>query len=240
MSDTVSILVNGAEVKAKKGQTIMEAADAAGIYIPHLCSHPDLPAGGHCRLCTVMVNGRPSSSCTYAVTDGLVIETDTEELQAHRRVILEMLFVEGNHYLPVVRDERRVRPSGAGLPAGLLTPTCPYLHPVARHRRLAPGRATSTATAAFCATFACVPRRVDGKHVFGIGGRGIKSRLIVNSASGRLADTNLSVRDRAAEVCPTGAIIPQASRLHGADRPAALRPPRHRRGAGGGHREAQA
>jgi [NiFe] hydrogenase diaphorase moiety small subunit len=50
-------------------------------------------------------------------------------------------------------------------------------------------------------------RDVDGKNVFGIGGRGIRARLIVNSASGRLADTNLSVTDRAAEVCPTGAII---------------------------------
>ena len=50
-------------------------------------------------------------------------------------------------------------------------------------------------------------REVDGKNVFGISGRGIGTRLVVNAESGRLGDTNLFVSDRAAHVCPTGAIL---------------------------------
>jgi [NiFe] hydrogenase diaphorase moiety small subunit len=48
---------------------------------------------------------------------------------------------------------------------------------------------------------------VDGKNVFGLSGRGIGCRLVVNSDSGRLGDTNFSVSDKAARVCPTGAIV---------------------------------
>jgi [NiFe] hydrogenase diaphorase moiety small subunit len=48
---------------------------------------------------------------------------------------------------------------------------------------------------------------VDGKSVFSIGGRGIGKRLIVNSESGRLADTNVAVTDKAVQVCPVGAIL---------------------------------
>jgi [NiFe] hydrogenase diaphorase moiety small subunit len=52
-------------------------------------------------------------------------------------------------------------------------------------------------------------RDVDGKDVFAIAGRGIKSRLVVNAASGRLGDTNFSKDDAAARVCPVGAILPK-------------------------------
>jgi [NiFe] hydrogenase diaphorase moiety small subunit len=52
-------------------------------------------------------------------------------------------------------------------------------------------------------------REVDGKNVFGIGGRGLKSRLIVNAASGRLGDTDLEATDAAVSVCPVGAILPK-------------------------------
>src|SRR6185437_485662 len=50
-------------------------------------------------------------------------------------------------------------------------------------------------------------REIDGKNVFGISGRGIRTHLVVNAASGRLGDTDLAVTDRAAHVCPTAAIL---------------------------------
>jgi [NiFe] hydrogenase diaphorase moiety small subunit len=52
-------------------------------------------------------------------------------------------------------------------------------------------------------------RDVDGKNVFGLSGRGIHTRLIVNAASGKLGDTDFSLRDKAAHVCPVGAILPK-------------------------------
>ena len=61
-------------------------------------------------------------------------------------------------------------------------------------------------------------RDVDGKNVFALSGRGIRTRLIVNAKSGRLADTDVAVDDKAVHVCPVGVILQQARGLRGADR----------------------
>ena len=53
--DEIRLNINGQEVKAKKGMTVLEAAQAAGIYIPTLCYDPDLEPYGGCRLCVVEI-----------------------------------------------------------------------------------------------------------------------------------------------------------------------------------------
>ena len=55
MSETISLSIDGVQMSARPGQTIIEAADAAGIYIPRLCHKPGLEAYGSCRVCTVQV-----------------------------------------------------------------------------------------------------------------------------------------------------------------------------------------
>ena len=77
---TVQITIDGSVVEAREGLTILQAAGEAGIYIPHLCYHKDLLPGGHCRVCTVKVNGKPINACTMVVGGGMVIENDTAEL----------------------------------------------------------------------------------------------------------------------------------------------------------------
>ena len=63
MSDSkFTFTVDGVEIEAVAGQTIIEACDAAGVYIPRLCHHPDLPPAGHCRVCTCKIDGRRSSA----------------------------------------------------------------------------------------------------------------------------------------------------------------------------------
>ena len=71
MNEVVKIKIDGRAIEARPGQTIMEAADAAGIYIPRLCSHPDLKPIGSCRVCTVVVDGRPQAACVKPVMDGM-------------------------------------------------------------------------------------------------------------------------------------------------------------------------
>ncbi len=64
MSDRMILTIDGAEIEAKPGHTILQAADDGGIYIPRLCAHKELEPFGACRVCTVMVNGRPQAACT--------------------------------------------------------------------------------------------------------------------------------------------------------------------------------
>ena len=98
MSDKITLTIDGKEIEALRGQTILDAADAAGIYIPRLCAMPGLTPYGSCRVCTVMVNGRPQAACTTPAAEGMVIENDTEDLKIQRSSLVEMLFVEGNHF----------------------------------------------------------------------------------------------------------------------------------------------
>ena len=62
MSQTITLTIDGVEIEGGAGRTIIEAADAAGVYIPRLCHQSGLEPHGSCRVCTVLVNGRPVRS----------------------------------------------------------------------------------------------------------------------------------------------------------------------------------
>jgi predicted molibdopterin-dependent oxidoreductase YjgC len=85
--------INGKIVNFKEGDTVLEAAQAAGIYIPTLCHHPALAPAGTCRLCVIEIDGRRGlpCSCTMPVETGMVIHTDTPRVQEFRRTQLESI-----------------------------------------------------------------------------------------------------------------------------------------------------
>ncbi|MHC4177970.1 MAG: 2Fe-2S iron-sulfur cluster-binding protein, partial [Planctomycetota bacterium] len=95
--DKTTLTIDGVEVTADADMTVLEAALGAGIYIPHLCHHPDLDPVGVCRLCMVEIEGRGLTlSCHAPVEEGIVVRTETEEINNVRRVATELLIV--NHH----------------------------------------------------------------------------------------------------------------------------------------------
>ena len=89
----ITLIIDGQEVKAKEGMTVLEAAKEAGIDIPTLCYHPDLTPYGACRLCIVEienVKGFPTS-CTTPASDGMVVKTNTPQIHELRRDIFELI-----------------------------------------------------------------------------------------------------------------------------------------------------
>ena len=87
----LNIVIDGQSVQVEPGTTLMEAARATGIEIPHLCYHPDLSISGGCRLCVVEVEGRadPVPSCGQACQEGMVIHTQSEQLTELRLTATE-------------------------------------------------------------------------------------------------------------------------------------------------------
>jgi formate dehydrogenase beta subunit len=87
------ITVDGRQVEAAAGVDVLRACLDAGVYVPHLCAHPDLPASGGCRLCVVEVDGvdGPVQACETPVADGLVVRTRTPEVEAIRALALELV-----------------------------------------------------------------------------------------------------------------------------------------------------
>ena len=97
--DEIKLTVDGQEITARKGQTIIEAAREAGIYIPYLCWHPTLKAFGACRMCVVQVErmrGTPAS-CTTTVMDGMVVTTKGRAINDIRHNIMDMVLSEHPH-----------------------------------------------------------------------------------------------------------------------------------------------
>jgi formate dehydrogenase major subunit len=102
MDKVVHIKINGHHIRARAGQTVMEAAKAAGIDIPSLCHHPAVKPLGACRICLVEIERQRGlqPACTFPVMEGMRVETESPKVVAERKFLLELLFSEGNHYCP--------------------------------------------------------------------------------------------------------------------------------------------
>ena len=211
--ESITIIVDDEKIAARMGQTVMEACDAAGVYIPRLCYHPDLPPAGHCRVCTVKINGRPTNACTSPVSDGLVIENNTEELKQCRRQIIEMLFVEGNHYCPACEASGNCELQALGYRMGLEAPRMAYLRKErdldATHSNIYIDRERCI----LCGRCVRASKLLDGKVALGFVGRGLNMRLAVDGVHG-LDETGMAVGDKAARICPTGCLRVKREGFH--------------------------
>ena len=93
------IRINGKDVEAKEGETILQCARREGIHIPTLCHHDALKPYGGCRLCVVEIRnagkGRLVSSCRYRVEEGLDIDTESGKVKSARKLVAELLLIDG-------------------------------------------------------------------------------------------------------------------------------------------------
>jgi len=95
MSDQFRFKIDGQTVQAEEGMSILEAAQANEIYIPHLCHHPDLVPVGACRVCGVEVDGgRMVMSCMTPALEGMDVRTDSPDIYAARKVTMDLLIAD--------------------------------------------------------------------------------------------------------------------------------------------------
>ena len=101
--DVKTLFIDGKNVSARAGQSILEVARENGVEIPTLCHLDGLSDVGACRICVVEVKGSPKlfPACVTSIFEGMEVTTQSERLQKHRRTILELLFAERNHICSV-------------------------------------------------------------------------------------------------------------------------------------------
>jgi len=91
----ILLQIDGREIEAREGMTVLEAAQSAGVFIPTLCHHKKLEPYGGCRICIVEVEDRGWTklvvSCVYPVEENLVVRTRSEKIDKTRKMILELL-----------------------------------------------------------------------------------------------------------------------------------------------------
>jgi len=206
-SKTASFQLDGETVPFEDGQTVIQAALAAGHYIPHLCYHPEFKPHGSCRVCTVEVDGRTVASCTLPAQAGMEVVSKSDRLRKEHQTLVQMLFVEGNHFCPSCEQSGNCRLQAVAYDLDIMSAELDYLFPNRQVDASHPGILLEFNRCILCELCVRASGEVDGKNVFALSGRGITKHLIVNAESGRLADTDIAVTDKALDVCPVGVIL---------------------------------
>ena len=206
-----TFLLDGRPVPFEDGQSVLAAARKAGHYIPHLCWYGHFPPHGSCKLCVVKIGARHVSACATPAREGLEAESEIPEILDTRRELLAMLFAEGNHFCPSCEKSGNCQLQALAYEYEMMSPHFVEFFPNREIDASHPDVLLERNRCIMCERCVRASRDIDNKSVFGIAGRGGKATLIVNSPTGKLVDSNFAVTDRAATICPVGAIIVKRS-----------------------------
>ena len=205
--EKIKLTIDGHNITAEKGQSVMQASLAAGIYIPHICSHDDLKPAGACRLCVVEIEGRPDAvtSCSTPAEDGMVVGTKSPRLKQMRRLAAELVLAPHPsectscvkylkcelqaliQYLEVTDQRIRKRPN-------LISPNVE--NPLVMHNMF---------RCILCGRCVRACSELRGCDVLTFGEQDGRTRVMIKN--GLLADSACKFCTACVEVCPTGSIL---------------------------------
>ena len=203
-----TLIINGHELSARSGQTILEAARENEINIPTLCHLDGLGDVGACRLCLVEIKGSNKllPACVATVHEGMEVSTGTERLRKHRHTILELLFAERNHICSVCVSNGHCELQSMAQSQGLTHITLPYRNPDlsvdASHERFT----VDHNRCILCTRCVRVCAEVEGAHVWDVMGRGIDS-MVITDLHQDWGSSSCTRCGKCVQVCPTGALF---------------------------------
>lgn len=204
MNKILNFKIDGIGCIASNGQYILEAARDNNIYIPSLCNIQGFKPRGACRICTVKVNGRFMSACTTPVTQGMEVESNTPELNDFRKGIVELLFVEGNHFCPACEKSGNCELQALAYRFQMMVPRFPFQF-AQREIEVVDGMIKDHNRCILCKRCIRAIRDKNGRNVFAFKRRGHKVVIkidvrLVNEMTPELAE-------EAMNICPVGALL---------------------------------
>jgi bidirectional [NiFe] hydrogenase diaphorase subunit len=205
----INLRIDGRDVEATPGESLMQAAARVGVRVPGLCQFSGVTTVGACRLCMVDVAGtpRPRPACATLATEAMDVTTDSPRLREHRRVLLEMLFAEGQHVCAVCvangACELQDLAAEVGVEHVAFSPPAHRLEMDLSHARFGydPSRCV------LCTRCVRTCAEVEGAWTWGVAGRGRGTHLVIDLDVPWGESTTCTSCGKCVSVCPTGALF---------------------------------
>ncbi len=209
MANVKTFKINDEDVSGREDETILQIARENDIFIPTLCNMEGLSPVGACRLCLVEIKGwtKLAPACVTLCQEGLEVYTDSERLQEYRRMIVELMFSEGNHVCAVCVSNGRCELQDMAGILGMNHLVVPYRRPNlkidASHERFI----NDQNRCILCTRCVRVCDEIEGAHTWDVMGRGIEACVITDLHEPWGDSQSCTTCGKCVQICPTGALF---------------------------------
>jgi len=207
MSEMIKINIDGRDIEVEKGISVLAAARKANIDIPTLCFLKEINAAGDCRMCIVQIEGRRGlvPSCNTMVEEGMVIKTNTPEINEARRVILDLILSSHNRTCLTCERNGNCELQTLAEKFGITDIEYPGKEVEPHIDDLSPSIVRDASKCIMCKRCVATCKNVQQISAIDVAGRGFKSHIsTTNEAS--LNDVNCTFCGQCIQACPVGAL----------------------------------